>query len=457
MFKRIFTGYLAVLIISFVVLTLAFTLTVRLYLINDTIGSLYRVARTLSSNPVEAGIHGGGQMRGAHFRLANRIAYAEYVLVTADGTIIGSSDFKAYPAGAKMLNESFMKLATGENREQSLVKSNRVAVSFPFIISGEDTAASLILYSELDILTQLNRSILGILSFAAAAGIVVSLVSGVFVTRVVVGPLQQLKIKADQLARRQFSGRVEIDTGDEVEELAETFNEMAGRLAEYDRAQKVFFQKASHELKTPLMSIQGYAEGIKDGIIPAAEQARSLEIIIKESKRMKALVDEFIYLSKMETLKENYSFEKLSLKEALAEARHSVNSLALEKNIEVTATITPADSTIDGDPEKIHRLLLNILGNALHYAREKVWISLKDRELEIADDGPGFPLDDRDRIFDPFSSQGRKGGSGLGLAISRAIVENHGGQITAGNRPGGGAVIRVSFRPPGGPGSNGGL
>ncbi len=445
MFRRIFTGYLTVLIISFVVLALAFSFTVRQYLINDTVRSLYRVAETLSTGAIDHGVPGSGHMRGAFFNLANRIAYAEYVLIKPDGTILDSSDIGAYPPGAEMLNEAFLELAFGGEEGESMVERDRVAVSFP-VVMGSGEKASLILYSQLDVLTQLNRSILGILAFAAGAGIVVSIIAGIFATRVVVGPLQQLKSRANELSRRQFNGKLAINTGDEVEELAETFNEMAGRLAEYDRSQKEFFQKASHELKTPLMSIQGYAEALKDGIILEEEKNQSLDIIIRESRRMKALVDEFIYLSKMETLNESYNFVQVNLEEAVKEAVDSVRSLALEKNIDLTVIAGGDDCKIKGDPEKIHRLLLNLLGNALNYARHKITVFVRGGQLIVSDDGPGFESKDLEKVFDPFfNNKSKTGGSGLGLAISKAIVEKHQGAIKVGNNPEGGARLEVDF------------
>ncbi len=445
MFKRIFLGYLAVLLVSFAVLTLAFSFTVRQYLINDTIRSLHRVAETLSASTVPQGMHGGGQqMRGAFFSLANRIAYADYLLLDYDGTIIDSSDLEAYPPGEMNTKEAFNKLAFGAGSDDSLVERNLVAVAYQVIISGEPSDAVLILYSQLDLLTQLNRGILGILGLALGAGIIVALFAGALATRVVVGPLQQLKTRANELARRRFDGKLVIKTGDEIEELADTFNNMARQLAEYDHAQKDFFQKASHELKTPLMSVQGYAEALKEGVIPPEEAQQSLDIIIKESRRMKALVDEFIYLTKMETLKESYSFEPVALDDTVREAIYAVHSLALENSISIETKIKAANNVINGDPEKLHRLLLNILGNALRHARQKITVTISSSSVVIEDDGPGFIDTDLEKAFDPFY-RGDNGGSGLGLAISRAIVEKHGGEITISNGADGGATIRINF------------
>jgi two-component system, OmpR family, sensor histidine kinase CssS len=389
-------------------------------------------------------MHGGGQMRGAFFSLANRIAYADYVLLDYDGTIIDSSNLEAYPPGEINTKETFNELAFGVGSDNSLVERNLVAVAYQVIISGEPSDASLILYSQLDLLTQLNRGILGILGLALGAGIIVALAAGALATRVVVGPLQQLKIRANELAKRRFDGKLVIKTGDEIEELADTFNNMARQLAEYDHAQKDFFQKASHELKTPLMSVQGYAEALKEGVIPPEEAQQSLDIIIKESRRMKALVDEFIYLTKMESLKESYSFEPVALDDAVREAIYAVHSLALENNISIETKIKAANNVITGDPEKLHRLLLNILGNALRHAKQKITVTISGSAIVIEDDGPGFIVTDLEKAFDPFYHRDN-GGSGLGLAISRAIVEKHGGDITVSNSADGGAIIRITF------------
>ncbi|MDW7739806.1 MAG: HAMP domain-containing sensor histidine kinase [Bacillota bacterium] len=444
MFRRIFIGYLAVLLISFAVLTLAFSLTVRQYLINDTVESLYRVASALSAAD-RSGMHESGYMRGVYFTLANRIAYADYLVILESGEILESSNIETYPSGTIIENDSFYQLAFIKEPRESMVERDLVAVAFPVIVSGEASQAALILYSRLDLLTQLNQSLLGILALALGAGIIVSLVAGVFVTRVVVDPLQKFKKRVSELARRNFDGKLDISTGDELEELAHAFNEMTDQLVEYDHAQKDFFQKASHELKTPLMSVQGYAEAIRDGIIPPTEAQQGLDIIIKEARRMKALVDQFIYLSKMESIKEDYHFKEILPEDIAREAVHALHSLALDKGISVKVACINCNRFIKGDPEKIYRLFLNIIGNALQYAESEILITIDGGKVTIEDDGPGFGQGAIDNAFKPFYS-GDNGGSGLGLAISRAIIEKHRGSIKIGSGATGGALITIIFQ-----------
>lgn len=444
MFKKIFLGYIAVLLASFIILALAFSFTLRQYLVNDTISSLHRVAETLSDSASRQGMRGGGHMRVAFFGLANRIAFADYIILQEDGIVLDSSDQILYPPGTPAENEAYLEIAFGAEGDSSLISGDCVAVAYPISTEGIPGRAALILYTEPDLLNQLNRALSGILFLALAAGIAFSLAAGVLATRVVVKPLSQLKNRAMELSARRFDEKLEINTGDELEELAEAFNEMGERLSAYDHAQKDFFQKASHELKTPLMSIQGYAEAVKDGIIPPEEAEQGLEIIIREAERMKALVDQFLYISKMDKMGDDFSPVVLNLEKAAEEAVEAVRSLAIEKGLTLKIETSPGTVQVHADPERIHRLLINVLGNAIRHARQNIIVKIEKGTVFVDDDGPGFKKGDEEKIFDPFYSEA-SGGSGLGLAISRAIAERHGGNISAENRPEGGARIIINL------------
>jgi signal transduction histidine kinase len=119
--------------------------------------------------------------------------------------------------------------------------------------------------------------------------------------------------------------------------------------------------------------------------------------------------------------------------------------LAFENNIIIKIESSPdKEICIWADPEKIHRLYLNLLSNALRYANKKIVIKINGPELTIKDDGPGFSSADLSQVFKPFY-RGKEGGSGLGLAITRAIVEQQGGSISASNSSQGGALVKILF------------
>lgn len=300
-----------------------------------------------------------------------------------------------------------------------------------------------VVYAAVEQNNQLEKATMAVLIVALLFSGMVAVVFGVFIARSIAKPIIRLKGKAERLSKRDFSGDVEVNTADELEELAHSVNKMARELKEYDIAQKKFLQNASHELKTPLMSIQGYAEGIKDGVFE--DEARALDIIVEESKRLKKLVDQVIYLSKLETMEEYYSFSRHSLNTLIEEVIEKMKSLSLMKGIQIRTDPGP-DRLLNMDRDKLLQALINILGNCLRYARSEILVTTDINSHEaiitIRDDGKGFDEGEPEQLFGPFY-KGKKGGSGLGLPITQVIVEKHGGTITASNSPTGGAVFTI--------------
>jgi signal transduction histidine kinase len=249
-----------------------------------------------------------------------------------------------------------------------------------------------------------------------------------------------------RLAKRDFSPPPVVRTGDELEEVYRTFAAMVAELKGYDQAQRRFLQNASHELKTPLMAIQGYAEGIKDGIFQGEEAVKGLEVISRESTRLKRLVEELIYLSKLETMEDIYHPSEISFAELVEDSLARVNSLALQKGIELRLS-GKGDCMVMADRDKMMQAMINLLSNGIRHAKTQVEVVLQQKGgqlfVTIHDDGAGF-TGPQEQIFERFY-KGDKGDTGLGLAIVKAIVEKSGGAIRAGNHPQGGAEFRLEL------------
>jgi signal transduction histidine kinase len=193
------------------------------------------------------------------------------------------------------------------------------------------------------------------------------------------------------------------------------------------------------------MSIQGYAEAIKDGVVEGKEMEESLAIIIEESQRLKKVVEEIIYLTKLENVEDIFNFEEGNIGEVIRKAIKSVKPLLDEKNIQINLKGN-FDYLGKFDSEKIKRAFINILGNCVRYAKSTIIIEVtragNNLEIFIKDDGPGFKDGEEKRIFDRFY-KGNKGGTGLGLAITKAIIEGHQGMIEAFNNSSYGAGFKI--------------
>ena len=290
-----------------------------------------------------------------------------------------------------------------------------------------------------DLTNDMQRSIL----FSFLISLLIIIITGFFFARNLSAPIIKLTKSADLIAKRNFDTRVKFKRKDEFGKLADSINQMAHSLEEYDEAQKRFLQNSSHELKTPLMSIQGYAEGLKDGIFD--KDSKALDIIISESKRLKKIVDDLLLLSKLETLDDFYVFKNVSLSKVLNLSVEKIKGAAVLEGKEIILNQTPS-GLIKCDEDKLIQVFINILGNSIRYAKNEITITVykTDNQFEIIinDDGPGFKKEELENVFDRFY-KGSKGVTGLGLSIAKAIVERHGGTIIAENKKDGGASVTV--------------
>lgn len=270
-----------------------------------------------------------------------------------------------------------------------------------------------------------------------------------FITKKFIRPLIRLQQELRKVKERHFSDVKLIKAGGEIGAVAQSVYDMASELNRFNHVQKQFFQNASHELKTPLMSISGYAEGIKDGVFEGENVVKGLDIIMSESSRLKKLVTEMTLLAKLDSEEDIFKPTEICLKDLLTETIERMNPLLMKKGLTLYTSYDDHEPlTIRADSDKLLQALINVISNATRYANEYIYVhvTIKDGRvlLSISDDGPGISEDLLPYLFHRFI-KGKDGDSGLGLAISRAIVERCGGLITAGNRSNGGAVITMGF------------
>jgi len=263
-----------------------------------------------------------------------------------------------------------------------------------------------------------------------------------FISRSISKPIQKLCSFADDIGHGNFTKNEYSFRDRELIDLNNRMNETAGKLEKNDEDQKTFFQNVSHELKTPLMSIKGYAEGIKYGVF-ADEKAlnNATEIIMSESDRLNDLVADLLYISKMDAAKkpENLTYANLiGIAESCAEKLRGL-LINQEKNKEKKIIIIQPkkDIYIYCSEENLMRALMNVAANCVQYAKTTVEISFYETEtkvyLYIRDDGEGIDENELPDIFKRFF-KGKTGKHGIGLSITKTIIEQHGAKITAGNR-----------------------
>ena len=208
--------------------------------------------------------------------------------------------------------------------------------------------------------------------------------------------------------------------------------------------QQTFFQNASHELKTPLMAIQGYAEGIQAGVMDTGSAA---EVILAESDRMTELVDELLDISKIDMGRQPLTLSEMDVRELLYDSMRAVEPIAAGGGITITPDFPETPVMVSCDDTRLRRAVTNILSNGVRYARSQLHLTCRaDKRhvtIRIQDDGDGIAEADLPHIFDRFY-MGKSGKSGIGLALTKEIIHLHKGTIRAYNGDSG-AVFEISI------------
>ncbi len=232
---------------------------------------------------------------------------------------------------------------------------------------------------------------------------------------------------------------------------SERITEMEGQLRKAERLSTIGELAAvlAHEIRNPLGSIQGTAEILKDDFQPGDRKYEFLEIMVKESKRLNNVVEDFLRLARPQPV----LMGECDLLEELNNVISLVSSEARKREVRLECSIDSLP-VIEGDPEKLRQAFLNIILNGLQASSAGGSVIITDRreemensgpdwcDLQFSDSGSGIPATEVEKIFEPFFTT-KEGGTGLGLAITRKIIEGHGGSITVESKPGSGAIFHI--------------
>ncbi|WP_040204270.1 sensor histidine kinase [Neobacillus jeddahensis] len=433
---KLLLTYFLLIISIFLLTSLSFRFISQSYLIHETEAQLQKEAKVVSQ------LLGKSVLSSATVkdRLTNRKALAVSERLMSSKLIIWSSEREVIYTDLNDPALIDMKFGQGNRRKfvfETVTISNKNGKTLGYVT----------LVAHLEELQEVNKLMRRSQLISLAISGLIAVVLGLFFKRELTRPIQRLAEHMKHFSLKVRTDEIDLQSRDEIGELAESFNLLSHKLRQYDEDQKLFFQNASHELKTPLMAIQGNAEGILDGVVVGENVERSLNVIIVESQRLKQIVEGITYLARLEGMEDSFRFGVTSLEEVIRAAIQSVMVVADQRGINIVI-----DNQLMGkvtlDKEKLTRALINLLGNAIRYAETAVLVKCyhenKKMMIEIIDDGQGFSPGEEEKVFNRFYS-GEAGGSGIGLAITKAIIEGHGGSIMAYNGEIEGAVFKTSI------------
>ena len=255
---------------------------------------------------------------------------------------------------------------------------------------------------------------------------------------------EALAAEAERIGSGDFTPIAREFTIEELVVLSASMNHMSAMLRGARESEQKFYQNVSHDLRTPLMSIGGYAQGIETGIM--TDYMHAAHIISEESARLTQYVSDLLTLSRLES-GEKFQLERLDLADCIEESFEHMNGLALKHGVELKVEMPKRELLVEADAAQLVRILDNLISNAVRYAHHTVWIQVTAADaitLRVADDGDGIEESELPHIFER-SYKGEKGGFGFGLAIASNAARNMNATLRAGNRPEGGAVFTLEF------------
>lgn len=279
----------------------------------------------------------------------------------------------------------------------------------------------------------INLQLLIIMAAVGAASVAIAFALAASVSR----PIEQIADFATKIGENDFTPSPLEFRDREIGHLLNVMNGTAAKLAEYDSEQKTFFQNVSHELKTPLMTIRCNAEGIAFHVM---EPDSSAQTIMTETDRLGSMIDDILYVSKMDTITETEVREECDLREVLSNCAENQKAAAANQGVQLTYDFSDVPVIKSVSEKSIQRAFSNLISNAIRYAGSEIVLTCRNRGdeavIDIWNDGPPIAEDELPHIFERFF-KGAGGQSGIGLSIVKSVVEKLGGTVSAETGAGG--------------------
>jgi signal transduction histidine kinase len=288
-----------------------------------------------------------------------------------------------------------------------------------------------------------------------------------FLGRMVVRPLAATSDAARRVAAGDLAVALPTSRVREVAQLNASFEAMSAELdaslrheAELEQERRLFIGAIVHDLRTPLFSLRGYLDGLAQGVADTPEKReRYLAVAREKADSLERLIADLFDFTRLEYLDQTPHCEPLDLAALLGRLVEGIRPRAEAKGVRLLVEDLSVPCTVDGDAHLLTRAIENLLDNAVRFTPGGGDVRVSYRTVgqrttvTVADSGPGIPAADLPHLFTPLyrgeSSRNRRtGGAGLGLTIAKRIVEAHGGDLTAGNAPNGGAIFRVTLPAP---------
>ena len=369
------------------------------------------------------------------------------VLVTdVNGTVLfaingqNAPSFKTGSCLPNTISDAFD--ANAENTNASFASESDTQFCFAELLCEDQTHCGWIVICSYDaywerVTEELSKTVIT----SALLVLLAAMIAAYVITVRTTDPLREMSNAARKFAAGKFDARVRVRGRDEVSELAEAFNQMADSLENLENMRNSFIANVSHDLRTPMTTIAGFIDGIRDGVIPPEEQDHYLEIVSIEIQRLSRLVSALLDLSRIQAGDRKFVMKPFDICEMARLILISFEKKIDEKRLDVSFECDEDRIPVNADHDAIYQVFYNLCHNAVKFASEGGALRIritegKGKKIQVAvyNEGQGIPKDDLGMVFERFykSDKSRgldKSGVGLGLFISKTIISAHGEKI----------------------------
>ncbi|MCI8594852.1 MAG: HAMP domain-containing histidine kinase [Oscillospiraceae bacterium] len=463
LYRRQLAMTAGLILLSFLLLGIAFVMLSYRYTITERREAMERNANYISRY-TSAMLSSGRDVRDEFFQVyVSSIAQItdSYVLLSeTDGEIVyGSDSGVTYPylGQGQYLPEDTVQAVlqngsyTGMNNLGGLYGENRYVVGLPIKITmGEQTAVSGLVFVATDAssIMEMWWALANIFFFTAVVVLILAFITSSITSLRMTQPLKDMADAVRKFGHGDFGARVDAgNRSDEIGELADAFNTMADSLAKSEAKRSEFVANISHELKTPMTTIAGFADGILDGTIPPEQERDYLQVISAETRRLSRLVRKMLDLSRLQSTENVTAQEQFDVVEIMARVLVSLEPKITARNLDVDAQLPEEPLMVWGDPDAITQVCYNLLDNAIKFSPEGgtlgAAISAKGSKAQVTvrNQGETIPAEELPLLFDRFHKSDRsrsvdRDGVGLGLYIVKTILGTHKENITVASEDG---------------------
>ena len=457
LYRRQFSILVSMVLLSFLMLGAAFAGLSYRYTMKERSASMERNAAYISRF-TSSMLTSGRDVRDEFFQVyvasIAQITDSYVVLSENDGEVVYASNSGAnyeFSGQSVYLPEDIVSAVlknggySGMSSLGGLYDGTRYVVGVPVKVTlgGETMTSGLVMVAtDASSIVELWRAMASIFFFTAVVVLVIACIASSITSMHMTQPLKDMAAVVRKFSSGEFDAR--MDTAgrkDEVGELAEAFNNMADSLAKSEAKRSEFVANVSHELKTPMTTIAGFADGILDGTIPQEQEREYLQVISSETRRLSRLVRRMLDLSRLQSEENVTAQEQFDVVELMARVLVSLEPKISKRQLDVDAKLPEDPLLVWGDPDAITQVCYNLLDNAIKFAPPGSAIGVQivakggKAQISVRNQGQTIPAEELPLLFDRFHKSDKsrsvdREGVGLGLYIVKTILNNHKENIT---------------------------